>query len=202
MTRKEFLAILDLGKASKFNGLRVNDCPSREIDASLTDQVDYLVHNCGDNSKKVVNLLKMKAAIESGLTDAEKEEVGRYIQELLNHWIPIVNVEKGHTPIPLPEPIPRQKLKWLRKPSEFGHLFSMLAQSGFLQLPSGEGMNYNEFARVCMELFDFDGATTFQNLAKELNPSKNSLPSEKQDEFQIPDCSELKPKPLKKVPKR
>ena len=57
-----------------------------------------------------------------------------------------------------------KKLVWHGKPSEFGHLFFELQSKGWIGLQHGGEINYSEFARVCMELFEFRPETTEQNL--------------------------------------
>ena len=93
-----------------------------------------------------------------------------------------------------------KKLVWYGKPSEFGHLFFELQSKGWIGLQQEGEINYSEFARVCMELFEFRPETTEGNLAKELNPNigKNTLSPDSKGRFKIPFESEMNPKRAKK----
>lgn len=198
MTMSEFLNHVKMRDRSKFHGFSLANFPSKELGESLTDQVDFLVHNLPDSSKKVGILMKMQVASESAgaLTIEEKNEVGKHIHHLLTSWIPIVNAERGHSIISMPEPLPRKKLVWHGKPSEFGHIFFELHSKGWIGLPNGGEIVYSEFARICLELFDFEPKTTEGNLAKELNPNvgKNTLADDSKKRFKIAFESEMNPK--------
>ncbi len=92
----------------------------------------------------------------------------------------------------------QRKLVWYGKPSDFGYLFSQLQSLGWIGLQQGGEINYSKFARTCLELFDFKEGTTEGNLAKELNPTKQTLAEESRKRFNIPAPSELNPKRPKK----
>lgn len=82
------------------------------------------------------------------------------------------------------------KLKWLGKPSQFGYIFGLLAQRGFIEFPNHKGKaSYGKYAKICMELFDIK--TTKENLEKELNPNNNSLSSDITGKFKIPDVKDI-----------
>lgn len=94
--------------------------------------------------------------------------------------------------------ISKKKLVWDGKPSEFGHLLSELYSKGWIGLQGGGELGYSEFARVCLEVFEFTQGTTEGTLAKQLNPNSNQLPDDIRERFKIPYQSEMNPKRVKK----
>ena len=86
----------------------------------------------------------------------------------------------------------RAKLNWLGSPSQFGYVFLELAKKGFIELPptSGQG-SYSRYAKVCWDLFDFQKATTPENLQKEMNPTKNTLSESVRSKFEMPSQNEI-----------
>ena len=83
-----------------------------------------------------------------------------------------------------------KKLKWLGKPSQFGFIMNLLAESGFIEIPKTNGEpSYTKFAEFCM--FNFDLDTTPKNLAKEINPGKNTLGETNRKKFKIPNITDL-----------
>lgn len=92
-----------------------------------------------------------------------------------------------------------KKLVWYGKPSEFGYLFLQLQSKGWIGLQERGEIVYSEFARVCLELFEFTNETTVGNLAKELNPNSNSLSDDSRTRFNIPFPNEMNPSKGRKV---
>lgn len=84
-----------------------------------------------------------------------------------------------------------KKLKWTGKPAQLGHIVYMLADLGYIEppkKPNGDP-NFNEFARILLDCFEI--STTFGNMAKEVNPEKNTLELKNKDKFAIPHIKEI-----------
>lgn len=88
-----------------------------------------------------------------------------------------------------------EKLTFLGTPPQFGYIFTELARTGFVELPSthGEG-SYSKYAKTCWEMFNFKSNTTIKNLEKEMNPKKNTLSPTMRARFVFPDSKELNSK--------
>jgi hypothetical protein len=90
-----------------------------------------------------------------------------------------------------------EKLVWRWKVAEFGHLFSELFNLQYLGFADGEEINYSRLARICLELFEFEGKPSKEYLANQLNPEKNALSDNSRKRFKIPDLKELNPRKAK-----
>lgn len=82
-------------------------------------------------------------------------------------------------------PESEKPIKWIGKPSQLGYIMGQLAICGYIDAPQkkdGE-INYSEFARQLSKVFSVN---SIENLAKELNPEKNSLENNNREKIQIP----------------
>lgn len=96
-----------------------------------------------------------------------------------------INKEKENESPELEKPI-----KWLGQPSHLGYIMGQLANLGYIEAPThmtGE-INYNEFARQLSKVFNIN---SIGNLAKELNPEKNSMGYKNKDKISIPHIKEI-----------
>ena len=97
-------------------------------------------------------------------------------------------------------PAKGEKLTWLGSPSQFGYIFSQLANLGFIKFPLTNGeISCSKFAKVCWGLFDLEVGTTLENLQKEMNPNKNTLSDTMRSKFSIPSLSEFSSKKKKPI---
>lgn len=156
-----------------------------------------------DSSRTIARASKYPPSIKLKALWYELDEYKRFIEPKIYESAFETEIRIAIRDAEIEESIERNianpKIKWIRKPSEFGHVFGLLLSKGYIGSHNGMRMSRAEQARMFLEHFEFsESHPSPESLAKELGNS--SLPNDVQDLFKIPDVKVLNP--IRKAGKR